>query len=88
MTVRGVSGREVRVTVGSVVDVICQHEAEMRIHGKKLTQYLEKQALDKPEQDCSRLLPRVSKFKETLGMMIMSYNSICQLQTNWYTKLE
>lgn len=50
MTVRGVGRREVRVMVGSVVDVICQHKAEMRIHVKKLTQYLEKQALDKPDR--------------------------------------
>lgn len=49
MTVRGVGGREVRVMVGSV-DVICQHKAEMRIHVKKLTRYLEKQALDKPNR--------------------------------------
>lgn len=48
---------------GRVVNVICTYKAEVRIHVKKLTQYLEKQAHDKHEQYCSMLFPKVSKLE-------------------------
>lgn len=81
---RGSAEGRLIIMAGQVVNVICTHKAEVRIHVKKLTQYLEKQAHDKHEQYCSMLFPKVSKLKGTVEIIVMNYNIICQLQINIY----
>lgn len=44
---RGSAEGRLIIMAGQVVNVICTHKAEVRIHVKKLTRYLEKQAHDK-----------------------------------------
>lgn len=63
MITRGSAEGGLIVMVGSAVNVICQHRAEMSSR-KEANAYLEKQVPTKQEQYCFVLFPRLSNLRE------------------------